>query len=73
MVRFWSVIADGGMRANCNRSGSMVSKRLVIADGGMRANCNSPYVEKMLLQVIADGGMRANCNTAAPINHFVEL
>ncbi len=35
-----SVIADGGMRANCNVFGKPVEIDPVIADGGMRANCN---------------------------------
>ncbi len=34
------VIADGGMRANCNRKPNPTINPKVIADGGMRANCN---------------------------------
>ncbi len=48
--RGWRVIADGGMRANCNSTNRRFALRRVIADGGMRANCNdgtgyAPYVE----------------------------
>ncbi len=34
------VIADGGMRANCNANPEEARAKYVIADGGMRANCN---------------------------------
>ncbi len=34
------VIADGGMRANCNWLDDITDTLAVIADGGMRANCN---------------------------------
>ncbi len=57
-----TVIADGGMRANCNRGAAHIAAPLVIADGGMRANCNLGRYLVAPSRVIADGGMRANCN-----------
>ncbi len=57
------VIADGGMRANCNWASCGTRHSLVIADGGMRANCNGIRSRAGVAAVIADGGMRANCNT----------
>ncbi len=56
------VIADGGMRANCNQDSGVSKSAAVIADGGMRANCNRPAKPARVSVVIADGGMRANCN-----------
>ncbi len=60
--RFY-VIADGGMRANCNLIRLRDFAARVIADGGMRANCNDKIRLMTLRIVIADGGMRANCNS----------
>ncbi len=45
----WAVIADGGMRANCNEIGGGAFGRHVIADGGMRANCNPAHAAMFLL------------------------